>query len=135
MTELFDKVKQEIGKSFSAVGIKSKEVLESLKLKKQVETLNEQISSATAELGQLIYSMSGAGNLDQVKITEKCEAITALNEQLAEKEAELSQLHLETGEALGKIYCTQCKTELGEDSQFCSHCGEKVLKPTEISTE
>ena len=126
MTKLFGKVKQEIGKGFSAVGIKSKEVLESLKLKKQAETLNEQITKATAELGQLTYDMFSEGNFEQAKIAEKSETISALKKQLSEKELEISQLHLEAGEALGKIYCTKCKAEIAGDSQFCRHCGEKV---------
>jgi hypothetical protein len=126
MSDLFDKVKQEIEKGISTVNIKSKEVLESLKIKKQVETLQEQAEIATAELGQMVYGMFIQSNLNQEKIEEKCQVILVLNRQLKEKEIELNQLHLETGAALGKIYCINCKAEICEGTQFCGQCGEKV---------
>ena len=135
MTELFNKVKQEIGKGISAVGIKSKEVLESLKIKKQIETLQEQVQGAINELGHMVYPMIIQKNLDPVKIEEQCEAITALYKQIEEKEEELNQLYLETGEALGKTYCGNCKSEMFQSSIFCHRCGAKVAGQAEETIE
>lgn len=126
MAELFNKVKQEIEKGISTVSLKSKEVLESMKIKKQMETLQEQIHITTCELGQIVYAGFSQNNPDQVPITEKCTAISALCTELKEKEAKLNLLRLETGEALGKTYCGKCKTEIAEGSQFCGQCGEKI---------
>jgi hypothetical protein len=44
MAEFYQKVKQEIEKGISAVSIKSKEVFEDMRIKKQVETLQGQIA-------------------------------------------------------------------------------------------
>jgi peptide subunit release factor 1 (eRF1) len=135
MAEFYQKVKQEIEKGISAVSIKSKEVLENMKLNKQVETIQSQIAIAEIELGQLVYFMITRNNFDQVKIAEKCTVITELHKQLTEKESELSQLHMETGAALGKMYCNQCKTELSEGSQYCGQCGGKVPDQAKDATE
>jgi hypothetical protein len=129
MAEFYHKVKQEIEKGFATVSIKSKEVLENMKMKKQVETIQGQIKSAETELGRMVYLMSSQNGLDQMQINEKCRAIGVLEEQLKEKEMELSRLHLEAGEALGKIYCQKCKMEIIEGSQYCGRCGEKASDP------
>ncbi len=135
MAELFSKVKQEIEKGFSAVSVRSKEVLESMKIKKQVESLKEQMTNSTAELGRTVYFMYNQNNLDQTQISEKCAAISAIDKQLTEKEAELKQLHLESGEALGKSYCTNCKAEVTEGFRFCSQCGAKIPERMNIDKE
>ena len=129
MAEFFDKVKEEIEKGISTVSLKSKEVLESMKIKKEIETLEEKIKTATTELGQIVYSMYTKNKFDQVKIFETCEPIAALSNQLGGKKTELSELHFETGAALGKTYCSKCKTILAEGAQFCGACGEKVADP------
>lgn len=126
MAEMFNKVKQGIGKSVSAVSIKSKEVLEGMKIKNQMDSLQKQINIAITELGQMVYSMFTQGNLDQAKIDEKCQSIVAIDQQLSEKNLELTQLHLETGEALGKVYCGNCKAEVSPDSLYCGQCGQKM---------
>jgi predicted RNase H-like nuclease (RuvC/YqgF family) len=126
VAEFYHKVKQEIEKGIATVSIKSKEVLEDIKIKKQVDALQDQIKTTKTELGQLVYSMFVDNSLDQSEINEKCKAITILKEKLTEKEFELSQLHVEAGEALGKTYCQKCKTEIENGSRYCGNCGEKA---------
>ncbi|MGE5583513.1 MAG: zinc ribbon domain-containing protein [Bacillota bacterium] len=135
MAELFSKVKQGIGKGVAAVGIKSKEVLESMKLKKQMDELVAEIDLKLNELGHIVYPMFAHGTVDQARIDKKCAAITELYKQLEEKDTQLNKLYLETGEALGKIYCSNCKTELHEGAKFCHQCGEKYIEPAETLKE
>jgi len=134
MAEFYQKVKQEIEKGISNVSIRSKEVLENIKIKKQLESLEEQIKSSLAELGQTIYAMFGANLFNQEQIIQKCEFIADLELQLKEKEKEMSQIRLQAGTALGKIYCSQCKAEIAEGSQYCGQCGQKA-SIQEISEE
>ena len=51
MAEFYQKVKQEIEKGISAVSIKSKEVLENMKLNKQLETIQSQIADCRDRAG------------------------------------------------------------------------------------
>lgn len=128
MAELFDKVKQGVEKGISSVSVKSKEVIESRRINKQIEILREEIKKASGELGESVYSMHAENNFTQEPIREKCAAISGLYGQIAGKEVELKQLRLETGEAFGKTYCRKCKAELAESFKFCSQCGEKTLE-------
>lgn len=126
MSDLFDKVKQGVEKGISAVNLKSKEVMSSIKGKMEIETLQKQIAVATTELGETVYAMTTQQNFDQEEIREQCAGISLLKNQLAEKEKELEQIRIETGAAMGKTYCSQCKAEIDENAQFCPHCGTKV---------
>jgi uncharacterized protein with LGFP repeats len=126
MAEFYQKVKQEIEKGISAVSIRSKEVMEDIKIKKQVDTLENQFETAKAGLGQMVYAMFGQNNFSPEQIIESCKLLSELEQQLQEKRQELDQLHLEAGTALGKIYCSRCKTEIPEGHQYCGQCGEKA---------
>jgi hypothetical protein len=126
MAEFYQKVKQEIEKGISNVSIRSKEVLENVKIKKQAESLEKQIGNAKTGLGHMVYTMFCENNFNQGQIIKNCEVIAELEQLFKEKAEELNQLHIETGVALGKIYCNQCKAEIAEGSQYCGHCGEKV---------
>jgi hypothetical protein len=129
MAEFYQKVKQEIEKGISNVSIRSKEVLENIKIKKQAESLEEQIENAKTGLGHMVYTMFCENNFNQGQIIKSCEVIAELEQLFKEKIEELSQLHVETGVALGKIYCNQCKSEIAEGSQYCGHCGKKAPEP------
>ncbi len=134
MAEFYQKVKQEIEKGISNVSIRSKEVLEDIKIKKQVENLEEQINTSLRELGQTVYAMFRANLFNQEEIIQKCDSIAGLEHQLQEKKDELSLIHLQAGTALGKAYCNNCKAKLTEGSQYCGQCGQKTQVP-DISEE
>ncbi|HBE81056.1 MAG TPA: hypothetical protein DDW65_25195 [Firmicutes bacterium] len=129
MAEFYQKVKQEIEKGISTVSIRSKEVMEDMKIKKQVETLEDQFETAKSGLGQMVYGMFGQNNFSQEQIVENCKVIGELEQQLQDKKQELNQLHREAGTALGKTYCSRCKTEIPEGHQYCGQCGEKAPEP------
>ena len=126
MSDLFDKFKQGVEKGISAVNLKSKEVVNSLKIKKDIESLQRQIDTAITEMGETVYTMTTLQNFEPEPIHEKCAEISLLKDQLTEKEKELDQIRIETGEAWGKTYCNQCQTELTETARYCPNCGAKV---------
>ncbi len=134
MAEFYQKVKQEIEKGISNVSIRSKEVLEDIKIKKQAENLEEQINISLRELGQEVYAMFIANLFNQEEIIQKCDSIAGLEHQLQEKKEELSLIHLQAGTALGKLYCNNCKAKLTEGAQYCGQCGQKAPVP-DISEE
>lgn len=126
MSDLFDKVRQEVEKGITAVNLKSRETVENVRIRLQIEDLQKQINTATTALGEAVYAMAAQQNFDQEQIRNQCAGITVLKNQLADKEKELEQIRIETGEALGKTYCSQCKTELTGNYRFCPQCGTKV---------
>lgn len=134
MAQFYQKVKQELEKGISNVSIRSKEVLEDIKIKKQVEHLEEQINTSLRELGQAVYAMFRANLYHQEEMMQKCDSIAGLEQQLQEKKEELSLIHLHAGAALGKVYCNNCKTKLTEGAQYCGQCGQKAPAP-DVSEE
>lgn len=129
MKNFFEKIQKEIGKGIEKVSIKTKETIESTKIKGQIKILEEQKKSAIEELGNIVFMMFLKDNFDMEKIKEKCKNIKELNSQIKEKEEELRQIHLVAQEALGKpraVSICECGAEIYEGAKFCGKCGKKV---------
>ncbi|MBU1182089.1 MAG: zinc ribbon domain-containing protein [Proteobacteria bacterium] len=129
MTDFFEKVKQGVGKGITTVSVKSKEVIETTKIKGQIGTLQEQKKSDLEELGNIVYTMFLKDSFDMERVKEKCETIRGLGSQIKDKEVELRQTHLKAQEALGKpkaIGICDCGAEIYEGVKFCGKCGKKI---------
>jgi hypothetical protein len=129
MTDFFDKVKQGIGKGITTVSVKSKEALETTKLKGLIGTLQERKKSSLEELGNIVFTMFLKGKFDEKRIKEKCEIIGELDSEIKEKEEELKQVHLKAQEALGlprAVAVCNCGAEIYEGTKFCVKCGKRV---------
>lgn len=131
MPDFFDKVKQGIDKGMNMVSVKSKEVLETGKLKSRIGSLEEQLKQSFPELGTLVYGMFATGQFDEAAFREKCEAIAAFEKEIQIKKAELKQIRLKAQEEMGKLFCANCRAELGPDAKYCSRCGTQVETKTE----
>jgi ribosomal protein L40E len=106
-------------------------VLETQKLKAQIEILQKKKKDALEELGNIVYESSSRGLFDEEYIKEKCEAITEIDREATEIEAQLVQIYLKAKESiqsLKAIALCDCGAELYEDANFCSKCGKKVKK-------
>ncbi len=129
MADFFDKVKQGIDKGITTVRVKSKEVIETTKIKGQIRAIQERKNAALEELGNIVYTMFLKGGFDEERAKEKCEGIRGLDSQIKEKEKELNQIHLQTEEALGKpkaVAICDCRAEIYEGAKFCGKCGKRV---------
>jgi len=129
MGDFFDKAKQSIGKGITKVSVKSKEMLETTKLKGQIGTLCERKKGALEELGNVVYIMFLKNTFDQERIKAKCEAIKVLDSQIKEKEEELKEIHRKADEALGKpkvVAVCGCGADIYEGAKFCAKCGKKI---------
>ena len=88
----FDKLKEGIEQGVSTVGAKSKEMIDSTKVKMDIDTLKKQKRTAFEEIGSMIYTMLNAGTLDEAQIKAKCDAVTGIDNQINTKEEELKQI-------------------------------------------
>lgn len=138
MADFFSKVKQGIGRGVATASVKSKEVLETTKIKSQIHGLEDQKKALLEELGNIVYTMSLKGSFDEERLKTKCAAVAALDGQIKQKEEELKEVHLKAQEALGKpkpiAVCT-CGEEIYESTKFCGKCGKKVepiIQPTNM---
>ena len=129
MPDFFDKVKQGIGKGITTVSVKSKEALETTKLKGLIGKLQEQKESSLEELGNIVFTMFLKGKFDEKRIKEKCEIIRELDSRIKDKEEELKQIHLKAQEALGlpkAVAICNCGAEMYEGTKFCGKCGKRI---------
>ena len=129
MADLFNKLKQGLDKGVTAASVKSKEVIESTKLKSQIRDLQGRKRESLEELGNIVYTMFLQGSFDESRVREKAAAVAALDDQIKQKEAEEKDIHLKAQEAMGKPkmggVCS-CGAELPVGAKFCGKCGRKI---------
>jgi len=129
MTDIFQTVKQGIGRGVATASVKSKEVLETTKIKSRINGLEEQKKGLLEELGNIVYTMSLKGNFDEERLRTKCSTIAGLDDQIKQKEEEMKQVHLKAQEALGKpkpITVCECGEAIYQGTKFCGKCGKKA---------
>jgi NADH pyrophosphatase NudC (nudix superfamily) len=129
MADFFEKVKQGVGKGLTTVSVKSKEMVETTKIRGQIGTFQGQRKFAIEELGNIVYTMFVMGGFDEERIKGRCEAIAGIDKQIKGKEEELAQTHLRAQEALGMpkaVAICACGAPIYESTKFCGRCGKKV---------
>jgi hypothetical protein len=126
-------LKKEFNKGVAVVGAKSKEIIETTKIKNQIEDLKKAKLQTFQEIGETVYQMSLDENYSgEETIKEKCQAITELDQQIQAKDMELKGIRQETQEAVGKIVCQSCGAAMEDSVKFCSDCGVKIVKSEKV---
>ncbi|MEW6573255.1 MAG: zinc ribbon domain-containing protein [Bacillota bacterium] len=129
MADFFDKIKQSVEKGVTTVSVKSKEALDSSKIKGEINILQQRRRTATEELGNIVYTMFTRKDFDEARLKEKCEKIAEIDSQLEVKQEELRQLHVKSQEVLGKpiiVGTCECGAKIAEGAKFCGKCGRKI---------
>ncbi|MGE5558796.1 MAG: zinc-ribbon domain-containing protein [Bacillota bacterium] len=127
MKDFLDKVKQGINRGANIIGVRSKEALDTVKVKSEISAVREKKNAALRELGQTVYEMYLQNDTNYAdKINEKCEAIKGLDRQILDKEAELKQVHQQAEQNLHQNACKACGAENDEKAKFCNSCGAKL---------
>lgn len=88
----FDKLKDGLEQGVSTISAKSKEGIDTIKVKLDLDSLKKHRKSALEDIGILVYTMLAEGGIDEGKVKEKCEAVTNIECQIKEKEKELAQI-------------------------------------------
>jgi hypothetical protein len=129
MGDFFQKVKQGIGKGVTTASVKSKEVMETTKIKSQISGLEERKRVMLEELGNIAYVMVSKGEIDEERLKTKSSAIAAVDGEIEQKQEELKEVHLKAQQALGKpkpLKVCVCGEAIYEGTKFCGKCGKKV---------
>jgi len=129
VADFFDKMKQGVGKGVTTVSVKSKEMLETSKLKSQIADIQKQRKESLEELGNVVFTMFLKSAFDEERLRSKSAAIATLDDQIKQKEKELMEIHAKAQEALGKpkpIAICSCGAEIYEGTKFCGKCGARV---------
>lgn len=129
MEKFIKNLKKELDKGIAVVGAKSKELIETTKIKNQIAELKELKNRTLQETGEIVYQMSLDSNFNgEAAIKEKCQSLADLDRQIEAKDIELKKIYQETQEATGKSVCESCGATMEEGVKFCSNCGAKIIK-------
>lgn len=134
MADFFAKIKDGLGKGVTAASVKSRELLDSNKVKSQISSLQKEKKESIEELGNIAFTMFLKGGFDESILNNKCTFISKIHDQLKEKEQELRDIHLKAEEELGNprpIDTCPCGADIYANTIFCGKCGAKYeeLKP------
>ncbi|MGE5653953.1 MAG: hypothetical protein ACM3ZQ_06760 [Bacillota bacterium] len=103
MPDFFSRLKEGVAKGVTTVSVKSKEVMETTKVKTQINSLQDQVKGQQAELGQAVMPLILDGTIADEALLARCQAIQALEEQIQGLEAQLEQIRAQSEQALGSI--------------------------------
>lgn len=118
MAGILGKMGQRLSQAASTAKEKSKELMDTAKLSKQINDLENEIRGLKEEMGDQFYAAYSAG-------TEP-EHLLNLCEQIDQLRSRQSELRLQLDEIKGVPHCPHCGEKLEGTAAFCPHCGGKL---------
>lgn len=102
--DFITKVKESLNKGLRVVNIRSKEVYESVKIKKKISSHNSNRDKQISELGETVYKMfSQRGEFNEEKVREACRQVARTEQEIKDFEDELEMVHQNAKKELGKL--------------------------------
>lgn len=135
MPDFFSRLKEGVAKGVTTVSVKGKEVMETTKVKTQISSLQEQIRSQQAELGQAVMPMILDGTIEDEALLARSQAIQSLEEQIRALEAQLDQIRAQSDQALGSIQShTPAQPQYQAQPQYTPQPQGQYQAPTPMAT-
>jgi len=131
MADFFDKLKKGVNQSINTVSVKSKEMLDSNKVKGDISNLHSRKTFLFNELGIHVYRMYKENNYVVDNLSVQCIKIDEIEEQIRIKNFELEEVHRKAQTELKNDtkqnieYC-DCGATIKEGSKFCTKCGKEM---------
>lgn len=135
MPDFLDKVKEKMDKGISLVTSKSKETIETAKLRNRIRHLRQQREEKIEGLGKLVYEMLKEDQWDEKRMKDSYSQVIEIETEIKNLENTIERIKRETEQTVKTTptsvkafaYCT-CGAGLIETSKFCSDCGANVLE-------
>lgn len=129
MAEFFDNVMGGLNRGIKTISSKSKEILETTRLKNEVWETEQTIDKKYQALGKKVYAMLNKKafdeevlNVDCKEIAESYKKITGLEEAI--EKAEQEALKVTHGD--DAIICVKCRAANKSGDKFCLSCGSAI---------
>ena len=130
MADFFEKITGSIDKGIKTVTSKSKELIETAKLKGEIRDVEASIQSRFQGLGKKVFEMLNRDALNEDDLRVDCKEIASLFKRITElenliKQVELEALKMRYGTDI--IVCPNCKAHNNSDAKFCMNCGSAII--------
>lgn len=126
MADFLEKIAESIDKSVKAVTSKGRELIETTKLRSEIERTQESIQNSFQTLGRKVYEMVNRGTLNEDDLRRDCAEIAKLFSRIAELENTIKQVELEALKVRygpDTIMCPRCGGANRAGDKFCRGCG------------
>lgn len=129
MADFFDKIKDSLDKGITTVSVKSRQLIETQKIRSQIDALQRQKKTALEELGMSLYQAFLKGEtFNPGDAHSKCENIRNLDGQINDREREIEEINKNAEESIqgtpsSRNVC-ECGVELPDNAKFCGKCGK-----------
>jgi hypothetical protein len=128
---LLDKMKKGVYKGVALASAKSKEMLETTRIKRHITSLIERKDADLEGLGKTVFRMYRENRFEKETIEEKCRILAGIDKQIEEQEEELRRVQMQAANTPRTIACENsgqcaCGARIAEEAQFCVKCGAKV---------
>ena len=122
-------LKESLSKGITAINVKTSSFMEESKCKTYISTLEKEIQTLKANIGELVYAKSVANESYDEPVTQLIQQIQSKYEEIEQQKKAIEQLAVEQRQILGTAqtsavkYCTKCGAENAGNYKFCCKCG------------
>lgn len=129
MAEFFEKVTGSLNKGLKTITSKSKEFLETTKLKSEIRNMEEAIQKRFQALGKKVFEMINKKTFSEEALRIDYGEITALYKKITELEEAIKQVEQEVLKmryGADTVMCTKCGASNKSGDKFCMSCGSTI---------
>ncbi len=133
MTDFLGKISSGIDKGLKTISSKSKELIETSKLKGEIKEVESSLLGRFADLGRKVYEMLNKGEPDVPELRNDAQAITDLYRRIAELQEALKRVEQQAAQAkhgADTALCPKCGAENKPGDKFCGGCGASLAGGT-----
>ncbi|MCL4513412.1 MAG: zinc ribbon domain-containing protein [Candidatus Eremiobacteraeota bacterium] len=140
MDNFLDRVKGVVDKGVTAASVRSKEFMETSRLRTKLETLSAEKDTAIVELGSIVFTLYKQEKLEKQseRVLDKCKNILEIEKKIHETEQEIERVRKEAEEILGRSregsssgQTCECGSPIKTGVKFCGSCGKNLLEVLE----
>ena len=129
MASFLKNVTQKVGEAAQAAAKKSGEMVEIVKLKRDIGGEEDKIQNMFREIGKKVYDNFCANQEAGPEFQEICLNIRTCEEnisELKEKINEIGEQKSAPAEGPASKFCSSCGSTLEAEAKFCPKCGNKL---------
>jgi ssDNA-binding Zn-finger/Zn-ribbon topoisomerase 1 len=116
MKEFIEGIGKILSDTAETVGNKAGEVVESQRIRNQLNTLKRSNNRDLRDMGQMIYDKFQDGEVIDPELVPICEEIARREDSCAELEKVIADMK-------GAVKCPKCGKPVGKGMNFCPYCG------------